>query len=138
MILVTFYCSDSSVKVGCRPFGFIGQSNIWTVPHTMRFDVGFIDQVKSVLITEFIPSFWLRIVTRSDCIDVVAFHGQDIQAHGLFAYHMSGNIVMFMQINSFQVYRNSVDPKLFIANLDVSESDIPANGLQHSTLLVHE
>src|SRR5690625_1259801 len=68
VVLVALDHADGSVMVSERPLGPVREGLMLGVSHAMAFDVGLVNQVESILVSEFVPPFLLRIMRGADGI----------------------------------------------------------------------
>ena len=93
------------------------------ISHSVRLDVRFIYNIKSITVAERIPTRIIRIVTCTYRIDVELLHYKDITDHILFRNNISLVRIDLMSVCTFDKYWLSVDQKLIADDSDISETD---------------
>jgi hypothetical protein len=85
------------------------------------FDVGLIDEIQPIAVTQIIPAGIVRVMAGADGVDVELFHQLDIADHGFDRQGVSGVWIVFVAVDSFDQDRHSVKEKLTVLDLDLSE-----------------
>ena len=115
-----------TIQMRCFPV-FVFSQRFVAVTHSMRFDVGFVNNVQTVFITQFVPQLRLRIVRCTNSIQVVFLHGFNVQQHGFFILNVAGFVVVLMQVGTFNVNVFSVHAKGCIDDFNATETNILAD-----------
>ncbi len=103
------------------------------VADAVRFDIGFIDDVEPVAITEVVPLGDIGIVRGSDRVDVVPLHNQDVADHPLGAHDVGRVGIVLVAVGSLEQHRNAVDQELPSRDLDLSKTDVAGDRLNDGT-----
>ena len=74
----------------------------------MSLHIGFIVNIKSELVAQFVETPALRIVAQPNSVQVVLFHQFKIFTHQLFGHVMSCFRVVFVDINALKFYRLTI------------------------------
>ena len=101
----------------------------------MCFKVGFINNIKSIFITQFIPTCLVRIVRRTNSIDVMLFHHFDIPKHIFFSDTTSCSSVKFVSVNPFKDNSLTIQKHEFIFNFEVSKSNFNWNDFNNLVII---
>jgi len=123
LIFVTFKHVFSTVEMGGLPYRILGQRPA-AVTHSVRFDVGLIHHIQTVLVAKLVEEFRLRVMRGADGIDVVGLHQLNVFEHGLLIHHMPVFFMVLMNIRPFQIYILPVDVEPSIFNLAGAETHI--------------
>ena len=116
----------SPLRSICRVNGNCGLITIQTLigcSHTMNFNIGFINYIKTIFICHSIEKFVFRIMTTANSIDIVLLHHFHIFQCNLFTDHMPGYFIMIMKVYAFDQYGHTVHQKLIVLDLNFSKSD---------------
>ena len=93
VILISLHHARHPVDMRSFPSGLVAQTSLQSETHTVRFDVRLVNDIKPVLVAQFIPDRIVRIMTRPDGIDIEPLHQMNI------AYHrFNGDIVRRIRI----------------------------------------
>ena len=106
------------------------------VPQTMRFQIRLVDDIETVEITEPVKGGLVRIVTRTDRIDVVALHRQKIGANRLRINRPSPVRAELMAVHSVKHDAFSIDMHHVINHLKTAESEELKDGLTANIFIV--
>ena len=94
----------------------------------MRFDVGFIDDIKAVTVAEFVEIGVIGVVRRAYGVDVEPFHKADVLLHRFARNGFAAILVVVVPVHAAELYRYAVDEHFAAAQADVAESDLAAAG----------
>ena len=75
----------------------------------MAFDVRFIIYIDTEFVTQVVELVALRIVAKTDGINIVLLHQFEVLAHQLFGHVVAGCRVVFVDVHTFQLDRLAVD-----------------------------
>jgi len=75
----------------------------------MALDVRLVDHVEAVLAGQLVPPLRLRIMRIANRIKVGTLHQADIGQHRFFVDYMPGDIVVLMQVGTFEAHVFTVD-----------------------------
>ena len=134
MIFKSFHHPLISFQMSFGISGIFRQSS-FPVSHSVRFDIGFTDQINTILITQIVPFRIIRIMTGTDCIQIILFHNLNILNHPFTTYIIPCQRIHFMTVCSFKQHRFTVHPYLsqIFFQLDFPESDTLRDNLQYLT-----
>ena len=96
------------------------------IPNTVGFDIGFVQHIEAVLVTEFVPAGLVGIVGGAHGVEVKLFHQLDVAQHVLLADHMASIRFMLVTIDAFDQQRFAVDTKLPVHDLDLAHANFAA------------
>ena len=143
MILVSLIHGICTVKHHIQPFRFVVRHNISIIfcklchiPGTVRFQICLIDHVDSVLVTELIDQRCIRIMTGTDCIDIVLFHDLKVFAKLFFGDMTSAHRAEFMTVDTLEYDTFAVQCHNAVFHFESSESDFLRNHFLKFTGLV--
>ena len=102
---------------------------IFTISHTMRFDICLGGDIQSILVAQVIPSRVVGIVASAHGIDVELLHDFDVLNHAVDTNHITSLGVKFMTVGTLYQHRLSVYEQLSALNLHLSESNLLAHAL---------
>ena len=111
----------------------------------MRFDVGFIIHIDTILVTQFIEFPVLRIVTQTNGIDIMLFHQFKVFPHQLFRHIMARLRIMFVNVDTLEFHRLTVEQQYRIGltitgqlvnllDLDPAETNMIRNDFRYLTI----
>ena len=107
-IFISFYHSAHPLPIRSYPFRNSCQCSFFRYFHSVRFEIGFINQVKPVFVTKFVPFFYIGIMTASHSIYIKLLHQADIFFHSLISHTSPFFRIVFMSVYSFQEYGDTV------------------------------
>ena len=88
------------------------------------FKITFVNQINAVAITEIVPTRIIRIMARSDGVEVVLFEEEDILDHAFKRNSPTMFGIRFMAIATFENYALAIDLQHAINDLDLFEANI--------------
>ena len=94
-----------------------------TTASTVHFKVSLIHYIDAKGITEHIKLRAVRIMRRSDRIDIEFLHKMNVSRQFFKADGRCCLAVKIVSVNAFQFYRLTIDLKYFAVNGDLSETD---------------
>ena len=100
MVFIPFYHTLVSFQVLVIPFWLLGQ-RFFPIAHTMSFQIGFIYDIHSIAVTQFVPIRIVGIMAGTYCIDVVFLHNPDVLLHSFFRNNIACFRIHFMSVDSF-------------------------------------
>ena len=101
--------------------GLLGQS-LLAITHTVRLDVGLVDDVQSILITQVIPLGRVGIVARTNGVDVKLLHQFDILNHSLARHHKALQRIHLVTIHTLDQHGLTIHQQQSILNLRCAET----------------
>ena len=120
-----------------QPLRIISQCTTFSqvVIHTMTLNIRFIVNIKAILVTQFIETSVLRIMTQTYSVQVMLFHQLEIFSHKFLIYVMPCFRIMLMNIYSTQLDRLTINQQhsiihavgrflVYFLYLNPSETDI--------------
>ena len=130
MILISLITGVDTVKHHWLPIHVISWHNRFhrrsvtdcRIPGTMGFHIIFSNQIKSILITQLIKRWRIRIMTGTDCIDIVLFHHHNILKQFLFWNHPACLRTKFMAVDSLKYNAFSIEAHQSVFHLKTTES----------------
>jgi hypothetical protein len=100
----------------------------------MGFDVGFIDNIQPVFITQVIPATVIRIMRISDTVNVEALHQLDVLNHPGYGNGSSGIWIVFVAIHPKELDWAPVDLEYTASRFDLSEARFHSYEFRKSTV----
>ena len=139
VVLVALNHSPHTVVVCALPLLTMRGVERWigvAIPRTTTvcLDISLVDKQDTVLIAEVVPLHRLRIVARTNGIDVVLLHQRYILEHQLARDNMTRCGIMLVDVHAVDHQRLTIQQKLRIANLDLTESRAARCRLHHPTV----
>ena len=133
MVLVPFVHIHGTVEVGIHEERIVSQRAAYTqvVTHAVAFDIGFVDDVDTIFVTEFVETFLLGIVTGADGIDIVSLPKLEIFLHQFFGDIVTGILVVFVIVHAFHEDRLSVYQQLLVLDFHCTETYFAACRFNH-------
>src|SRR5688572_17459585 len=89
----------------------------------MHFNVCFIYQIDTVLITQLCPEWIIGIMAGTDSIDIVLLHQTDVLEHGCLVDSMAPDLIMLVTVDTMHVECSTVDEQLSIFDLYFAETN---------------
>ena len=83
IILCPLIHTAGTVHMCTQPRCILSQSR-WTVPHSMRFDIRLVYNIKTIPIAQLIPIGMIGVMGTTHCIDIILLHQLYIFQHQLF------------------------------------------------------
>ena len=106
------------------------------LPGTMTFQIGLVNEINSIKITQLIPKSLIRIVTGTDCVNVVALHKQNVPHH-VFSRDCPAFVhVKLMPVDSFKDQPFPIEAHDTVQQLEPSKANDLGNGLNHIPLRI--
>ena len=149
MIFVAFVHVDCTVHMRFQPFRVVSQRTAFAqvVVHAVRFDIGFVVNIQSVFVTKLVESAVLRVMAQADGVQIVPFHQFEILAHQFFCHVMSGLRVVFVDIDTFELDRLSVEQQdgvwfavagdlVDLFDFDAAETDVLRDHFRHLAIFL--
>ena len=121
--LVTFHVSKGKDRV-------LGKS-LLAISHSVTLKVGLGCDIKTILVAEVIPIAVVRIMACAHCIDVHLLHLKHVLKHAFARNDITAIRVEFMSVGTLDQNWLAIDKELCILDLDVAESHIDRNHLNH-------
>ena len=118
-------------EVGCIVIGPVSQG-LLAVTHSVRLDIGLVENIDAILVAERVPARVIRIVASTYCIDIQLFHYFDIPDHLGLGDYISAIRAEFMAVGPLDEDRLTVDEKLGVPDLNGAESEINPGALHYS------
>ena len=88
----------------------------------MRFDVGLVDQIQAVLITQIVPLRIVRIVAGPHGVQIKLLHYLDIADHRLDRDRVAGHRFVLVPVGTFQVDPLAVDPQIAVLHFNSAKT----------------
>ena len=135
MVVVSEHHAPVTVEVCGGEGGIAGQIfRLVAVVVAVRLDVGFVHDVKPVLVAEVVPQRRVRVVARAHGIYVEPLHLADV-AHHLPACDIITRVGLhFVPVDAFDEDRLAVYEQLSAADLDFAEPHAESCGFGHRTV----
>ena len=111
MVLIPLVAGIHAVEHSCLPLRIIPRHNRLRIgnlthrrriPASVRLHIILCNHVESVDVAELIQSDIVRIMARTDGIDIVLLHGHDIGERLLHAHHTSGQETEFVAVHALK------------------------------------
>ena len=110
----------------------------FAVAHAVAFDVGFVDQVNAVAITEVIPRGLIWIMAAAVRIDIELLHQANVLDHALNGDGLAEFRIDFVTVNPLDKNPLTIHQQVAVANHHLSEADVHGDYLQRlPALSVH-
>ena len=123
MIAIAIGHALGTVHMSGEPFGRIRQ-RFFSVSHAVRFDIGFVDQVETVFVAKVVPARIVRIMARTNRVDIERLHERDILKHAFFGERVAGERMMLVPVDALYEDRLVVDEEFSVFDFDLAETDI--------------
>ena len=94
------------------PFRLVGERLFGGVTHSVRLDVGFVDEVDSVFVAQLVPLRVVGIMRSAHGVDIVALHKFEILNHPPDRHSAPVVGIVFVAINAFDENRDPVHEQL--------------------------
>ena len=135
MIVIPPDHSAYSLKMSGLESRIIGK-RLLAISHSVRLDVGLIDDIQSITVAKRIPERVVRIMTCTYCIDVQLLHYLNITYHVRFRHNISLIRIHLMTVDTLDKDRLSVDLELAVFNADIPETHFQSCLLSLSLLVI--
>ena len=135
MIVIPTDHSAYSLKMSGLESRIIGK-RLLAISHSVRLDVGLIDDIQSITVAKRIPERVIRIVAGTYGIDVQLLHDLYITYHICFRHHISLVRVHLMTVDTLDKDRLSVDLELAVFDADIPETHFQSCLLSLSLLVI--
>jgi hypothetical protein len=99
------------------------------------FDVGLIDDVEAVAVAEVEEVGVVRVMGAADGVDVVPFHGEDIELHVGGGEGFSASVVVVVAVDAVDQDGLSVEEELAVMDFDAFEADGEGGGFEDASVL---
>ena len=119
MIFVPQHHALPALHESCCPLWIVCQF----IVDSVAFDVGLIDNVKTVFVTKLVPTGIIGVVGGAHSIDVEALHEKDVSQHGLFGDGLAESIIVVMSVDAFKEHRFAIDEQVAAMNLNLSKAN---------------
>ena len=117
MIAVTKHHTHLSVNILSFPFRVTTQAVIG-----VTLNIGFVHNVDSIVIIQSVHAWVVRIMTRTNRVEVVTFHQQDVFYHAFHGNGFAVNRVSVVSVSTLEHYPLAVDEHLSVAVFYLSEA----------------
>ena len=104
---------------------------LFAVAHAVRFEVGLSHHIKTVLVTEVVPTRVVRIVAGTHRVDVELLHHADVLHHALHTHHVAPVGVEFVAVGPLDQNRLAVDQQLCAFHFHLAEAHVLRQAFQH-------
>ena len=123
MVFVSLYHSLHPVYAGFFPFRPHGRVFAFLVTESVRFQVGFADQIESQLVAQVVKRRSVRIMAGADGIHVMLLEQQQIPFHDVHCERAPEVGVEFMAVDAAEHDRHSVHQQIAFLDLHGAESE---------------
>ena len=133
MVLVPLVHIHGAVEMGIHEERIVSQRTAYpqVVTHAVTFDIGFVDDVDTIFIAEFVETFLLGIVASAYGIDIVSLPKLEVFLHQFFGDIVTGILVVFVIVHAFHEDRLSVYQQLLVLDFHCAESYFAACRFNH-------
>src|SRR5690554_6411835 len=103
MVFVPFKHIAGAKQVSLCPIKVVGQAFTFSavIAYAMRFNIGFVDDLKAIFVSQIIEKGGLRIVAQADGIYIKLLHPFHIEHHILLIDYLTVYLVKFVKVYSF-------------------------------------
>ena len=108
-----------------------------TVPHSVGFDIAFVNNIQSVLVAQGVPPGVVGIVAGTHRIDIQFLHYTDIPDHIRLRYHISFLRIHLVPVGSLDKDLLPVYQELGSLHLDSPESEIYGSAFEEVLLFIN-
>ena len=110
-----------TLHVGLLIEGHACQS-CFAITHAVTFNIGFGNNVKTVLVAKVVPAGIVRVMARTHSVNVVLLHDADVLNHAFDAHKITSVGIHFVTVGSLNEYGLTVYQELATLNLHVAET----------------
>ncbi len=135
MIFVTFHQAGCTFYTVSRP---LRQTCRNCRANAVRFEIGFINYINSVFVTQIIPNRIARKVAGTYCVDVETFHYQNILNHGCIVNSPSCYRTRFYTINTLELNGLTIDKHTPTFQFEFTKSDITTFHFYSRTIIIDQ
>mmetsp|Transcript_33179 Transcript_33179/g.53425 ORF Transcript_33179/g.53425 Transcript_33179/m.53425 type:complete len:261 (+) Transcript_33179:483-1265(+) len=136
VVLVTFERSPSSLQVRLYPFLSIAERRVTLEADAMGLDVGFIDHIQAMLVTQLVPVGIFGMVRVSDSIEIVHLHEANVFQHVFFADDSTSAAVELAVIHAPNEELPAVHAEPAVSNLNGAKPNPVADHLRDNPLFL--
>ena len=143
VVLVTLIHGIYTVQHHAQPFRFVVRNDIRVIsgkfcyiPGSVRLQIVFCDHVNTIFIAETVDWRCIRIMTGTDCIDVVLFHDHDVFEQFLTGHMSSCDGAELMAVHTLEYDTFSVQCHNTVFHLKAAESDFLRNNFLYSSICI--
>ena len=122
MVYVAHHHPLVTDQMGGLEIGTVGEG-LLPIAHPMGFDVGLVDHIEPVLVTEGKPERVIRVVACTHGVDVQFLHDADIPEHLGLRNHVSSFRTDLVPVRPLYEDRLAVDKQLAVPYLDSPEPE---------------
>ena len=126
-----------TLHVGLLIEGHACQS-CFAITHAVAFNIGFGNNVKTVLVAKVVPAGIIRVVARTHSVNVVLLHDADVLNHAFDAHKITSVGIHLVTVGTLNEYGLTVHQELTTLNLQVAETHLLLDALQDLAVLVRE
>ena len=87
------------------------------------FKVGFISDINSILIAEFVPVWIVRVMCAAHRVEVMLFHQPDVLLHRFPADSFSAKWIVFMAVYSLNQNGPAIDEQFPVFDFNPAEAN---------------
>ena len=132
MVLIPLHQPYLPVHICRSPPGILRQH----IPGAMRFQVGFIDDIKTILITKPVPCRIVGIMTGPHGIDVVLLHELDIPDHRGQRDSLPVHRMNLVSVDPLEQHRLPIDKEPAVPDLHLAEAELRAGAFYDAAFAV--
>src|SRR5207248_3580707 len=122
MIFVALDHANGAVQVSVRPLRSSGETS-FSETHAMAFDVGFVDEIKPIAITQIVPGRLIWIMRATHGIDIELLHTLDVGFHALKGDGLASIRIEFVAIDTFNEDAFAVEQEIAVSDRDFTKSN---------------
>ena len=99
------------------------RKRLFAIAHSVTLNVGLSCDVNAILVTEFVPTWIVRIVAGAHSIYVELLHHLNVLNHTFHTHHITAVWVKFVAVNTLDEDGLSVDEQLLVLDFHLAETD---------------
>ena len=107
-----------------QPVRIVAEGFLKIITHPVGLDVGLVIDIEAVLVAQFVEPPRQRVMTGPDGVDVVFLHQSQVGEHVLLGDVMTGELVVFVDVDSLELDRHAIDEEAVADNFQTAETDI--------------
>ena len=135
MVEVTLNHSPDPLEV-CILIVLVMCERLFTITHSMRLDIGLVDNIKTIFVTERIPKRIIRVMTCPHSVDIELLHDLDILDHVSLTHHISLIRIKLMTVGSLDEDRLAVHEKLAVLYSHIPEAYVHLGHFCQTVLVI--
>ncbi len=134
MIFVPQHHALPPFHESCCPLWIVCQF----IVNGVAFDIGLIDNVKTVFVTKLVPTSIVGVVGGAHSIDVELLHQNDVGQHRLFGDGLAEPVIVVVAVDALKEHRFAIDEQLPALNLNLSKANPAALYFQNLVVWIFQ